>query len=173
MTNGRFATAGKIALTLLAVIALAVTAVVTVPGIVGADGSYVVLSDSMAPAFSTGDVVIVRSVPAEQISVGDVITYHSPAAESVDRISHRVVSVDRSSEETTFRTRGDMNDQRDEYAVAESNLIGRVWVAIPVVGYALRFARTSLGTVVLVVLPGVALVVTELWSVYRDAVTNG
>lgn len=173
MTNGQLATAGKIALTLLAVFALALTAVVAVPGIVGADGSYVVLSDSMAPAFSTGDVVIVRSVPAEQISVGDVITYHSPAAGSADRISHRVVGVDRGSEETTFRTRGDMNDQRDAYPVAESNVIGRVWVAVPVVGYALRFARTSLGTVVLVVLPGIALVVTELWSVYRDAVTDG
>lgn len=173
MTPNHLTTVGKVAATLLVVSALAVTAVVAVPGVVGADESYVVLSDSMAPALTTGDVVVVRSVPPERIGVGDVITYNSPEAGNMDRISHRVVAVDRSGGETTFRTRGDMNDRRDQYVVEESDLIGRVWFSIPVVGYFLRFAGTDLGIVLLVVVPGVSLVVTELWSVYRDAVTDG
>ena len=59
-----------------------------------------------------------------------------------------------------------MNDQRDGYVVEEGDIIGTVWFSIPLVGYFLRFAGTDRGALLLVVVPGIALVVTELWSVY-------
>lgn len=154
-------------------LAVAVTVVIAVPGAIGAEASYVVLSDSMAPTFSSGDVVIVRSVEPAAVSPGDVITYRSPAGSGVDaeRISHRVVGVERDGE-TTFRTKGDANDGADPYRVSESELVGRVWFVLPQVGYVVSFAGTTAGIVSLVVLPGVLLVTTELWSVYRTAVES-
>lgn len=159
----------KTAASILAIAVLVLSAIVVAPGLIGADESYVVLSDSMEPAFTSGDVVIVDAVPTEQIDVGDVITYDSPGAGTDDRISHRVVAIDRSDEQTTFRTKGDQNEKRDQYVVDETDVIGRIWFVIPFVGYFVRFAGTDLGIIMLVVVPGVALVVTELWSVYQDA----
>lgn len=154
-------------------LAVAATIVIAVPSTVGAEASYVVLSDSMAPTFASGDVVIVRSVEPTVVSTGDVITYRSPARIGVDaeRISHRVVGVERDGG-TTFRTKGDANDGVDPYRVSESALVGRVWFVLPHVGHVVRFAGTSAGILSLVVLPGLLLVTTELWSVYRTAVSS-
>lgn len=144
---------------------------IAVPGVIGAEASYVVLSDSMEPAFSAGDVIVVQSVPPAAIATGDIITYQAPQAES-GRISHRVVEINQADGERTFRTKGDANEQPDPYQVSESGLTGRVWFAIPYAGYIVRFAGTTLGQLLLIALPGALLVVSELWSVYQDAVTD-
>ncbi|WP_255152029.1 signal peptidase I [Halorarius halobius] len=170
MDADRAGSAGRHLLAVAMLAVLAVVAVVAVPSVVGAEASYVVLSDSMEPAFSSGDVVVVRSVAPGDVSPGDVITYRSPAADGSDvrRVSHRVVAVERVDGEVVYRTKGDANEAPDDYVVEESALVGRVWVVLPHVGHAVRFAGSTVGILTLVVLPGVALVATEIWSLYRE-----
>lgn len=161
---------GAVAVILVAVLLI----VLVVPGAIGAEASYVVLSGSMEPAIGAGDLVVVGPIGADQIEEGDVITFRdadSPAAgEQTDRVTHRVIGVDRSDGSPQFRTQGDANEDPDPGVVTPSQVIGEVWVAIPLIGYPVAFAGTRLGTILFVVVPGILLVVNELVSLYRDAV---
>ncbi|MGB9963319.1 signal peptidase I (plasmid) [Halobacterium sp. MBLA0001] len=174
MNRPSLQTAGKTTATLAVVAVLLTTVLVAIPGVIGADASYVVLSNSMEPALETGDVVIVQAVAPGAIEVGDVITYQRPpdADGGPNRVSHRVIDVHEADGELTYQTKGDANDAPDPYQVHESDLTGRIWFTIPYIGYLIRFIGTTAGILTFVVLPGILLVVTELYSVYQDATTQ-
>lgn len=151
--------------TVLGILFVGVFLVQAVPGIVGADASYVVLSDSMEPEISAGDAVIVRSVDPEAIESGDVITF--VRSEESTPITHRVVEVVETEERLAFRTKGDANDSPDPGLVPAENVTGEVWVVLPYVGYVVMFANTPRGMVLLVGLPVAAFLLTELYAFTR------
>ncbi|ELZ25113.1 peptidase S26B, signal peptidase [Halosimplex carlsbadense 2-9-1] len=131
-----------------------------VPQVVGADESFVVLSDSMSPAIGAGSMVYVNDVPADRIGTDDVITYRSTAVDS--RVTHRVIEVVERDGQRRFRTQGDANEEPDPDLVAANQVVGRVAFHIPLIGYGVSFAGTTAGTVLLVVVPALVLLVTEL-----------
>lgn len=150
---------GAVALSLL---------VTAVPGIVGAEGSYVVLSSSMSPSIGAGDVVVVNDVQPGEIQTGDVITFRPPGGADRPVVTHRVVEVVESGESPRFRTKGDANEAPDERLVPSSAVVGKVTFTIPLVGYLVNFANTDFGLFSLVVVPLVLLAISELWDLYRD-----
>lgn len=133
------------------------------PGLAGADGSYVVLSGSMEPSIGVGDVVIVDEVEPATIEEGDVITYHRDGAEKPT--THRVVEITQQDGERAFVTQGDNNDQPDASPVPAGALIGEVSITIPYIGYVIEFVNTPTGFIGLVVIPLLLLLISELWSV--------
>jgi len=165
--------AGKLlgAALFVAVIFLFVSA--AVPQVIGADESFVVLSDSMSPAIGAGSMVYVNDVPSGQIGTGDVITYRSDSVG--ERVTHRVVEVVERDGEKQFRTQGDANEEPDPNLVAPSQVVGRVAFDIPLIGYGVSFAGTTAGTILLVVVPAVLLLVTEVRDLLasRDAGDGG
>ncbi|NHX35167.1 MULTISPECIES: signal peptidase I [Halolamina] len=150
-------------LLLLAVVAPFV--VYAVPGVVGADASFVVLSGSMEPAISAGDVVVVESVPPGAIAVDDVVTYSR--SDEGATVTHRVIEVDDTGDERVFYTKGDANEDADQRPVPASALVGSVVLTIPYIGYVIQFVGTRTGFALLVVLPFGALLVTEVGSYLR------
>ena len=155
-----------IAVTILAILFVGVFVVQAVPGIVGADASYVVLSGSMEPEISSGDTVIVKSVDPADIESGDVITF--VRADESTPITHRVVDVVDTEEGLAFQTKGDANDDPDPALVPAENVTGEVWVVLPYVGYVVMFANTPRGMALLVGLPVVAFVLSELYAFTRS-----
>lgn len=150
--------------TLLGVLTLAFVAlfvVQAVPGLVGAEHSYVVLTGSMEPAINPGDSVIVDEVAPEEVRTGDVITFRDGADDPP--VTHRVVEVVETDGEVRYRTAGDNNDNVDAGLVHPDDLIGKVWFTIPFVGYVTQFANTPAGAAVLVGVPIALLVLSELW----------
>jgi len=152
-------------------VAIIIAVVLAVPQAIGAEASYVVLSDSMTPTFGSGDLVVVRSVPPSAVSQGDVIAFEHPRPEAgqSNRISHRVVAVNGSDGTYTYRTKGDANENVDPWVVDESGLIGQLWFSIPYLGYIVKFSQSSLGILVLIIVPGLLLIVTEVYSLIQDA----
>jgi len=153
---------------LILLVAIVVPFVVfTVPQVVGADHSYVVLSGSMEPAMSPGDAIIVSDVPAEQIEEGDVITFGTGAN---DATTHRVIEVTEQGDSVAFRTKGDANEDPDSSLVAPSEVHGRVMsvgghlFVIPYIGHVINFADTQLGFVLLFAVPVTLLVLNEIWN---------
>lgn len=138
--------------------------VAAAPQLVGADQSYTVMTGSMQPAISPGDVVIVRDVPAETIEKGDVITYEfDGGAGGVERRTHRVVEAVEREDGRHFRTKGDANEDPDQRLVPAGAVVGRVLVTIPYAGHVMLFANTRLGLTVLVIVPAALLVLSEVW----------
>lgn len=156
----------SVLLTVAAVVLVGAFVVQAVPGLVGADASYVVLSGSMEPTISPGDAVIVQSVAPADIESGDVITYER-SGESTP-VTHRVVEVLEREDGLAFRTAGDANDAPDPQPVPAESVTGEVWFAIPYIGHVVLFANTPTGLATLVGLPIVAFVVSELYELARD-----
>lgn len=148
------------ALGLVVLIAVVAPFVVyAVPGVVGADASFVVLSGSMEPAISAGDVVIVESMAPAAISVDDVITYSR--SDQGATVTHRVIDIDGEGAERVFYTKGDANEAPDQRSVPASTVVGAVVLTLPYLGYVIQFVGTTTGFVLLVVLPFAALVLSE------------
>ena len=149
---------------LLLLIAIVVPFVIyAVPGAIGAEGSYVVLSGSMEPSISPGDVVIVDGVDPTTVEEQDVITYLRNDADTPT--THRVVETTEQGGELAFVTQGDANDQPDASPVPASQVMGQVIFTIPYIGYVIQFVNTPTGFVALVLVPFVLLLLSEMWSI--------
>lgn len=104
---------------------------------------YTVLTDSMRPAFQTGDMVIVQIRNADSINVGDVITFN-PSNDSDAYLTHRVTEKIDNYEGTgvtCFRTKGDANNAEDSFLIDEDRVIGTVQLHIPKLGVVVRFIQ--------------------------------
>jgi signal peptidase len=92
------------------------------PFLVGADGSYTVMSGSMSPALRPGDLVIVKG--EEPINLGDMVTVESGEF----TYTHRVVE---KLEGDRLRLKGDANEDPDPNLVEASQIIGKVVLIFP------------------------------------------
>ncbi|EMA65762.1 peptidase S26B, signal peptidase [Halorubrum aidingense JCM 13560] len=140
-------------------------AVYAVPGLVGAEYSFVVLTASMTPAIAPGDVVIVDERDPAAIAEGDVITFVRSGNEVP--VTHRVIDVVDGPAGVAFETQGDANGGPDASLVPGENVLGVVAITIPYIGYVVQFTDSPLGFAALVVVPFGLLVLSELWTLFR------
>ncbi|MFD7454721.1 signal peptidase I [Kitasatospora sp. NPDC059827] len=93
----------------------------------------VVVSGSMEPALSRGDVVATRHAGMREVGGGAVISF-ADAARGGRMTTHR--AVERLEDGAAYRTKGDANHEPDPALVRAEQLKGVVAVAIPWVGSA-------------------------------------
>jgi signal peptidase len=122
-----------------------------------------VSSGSMEPALKTGGVVITRPVEVGDIRVGDTITFNSPMNEALT--SHRVIAVEDGSS-LHFRTKGDANEEADPFSLPAERVVGRVCFHLPYFGYATQFAKTTLGLLLTLCLPGLVIILMEMRNIW-------
>lgn len=151
---------------LLAVVGLFV--IQAFPGLVGADLSYIVQSSSMEPAISTGSVVFVTEIPSgqvdERIYEGDVITFSKTGGSATT--THRVVKKHEGQSSVRFVTKGDANEEPDPEPVYRGEVVGKVTMSIPLIGYVVAFSQTMWGWFLLVMVPVTILLMDGLWHLY-------
>lgn len=92
----------------------------------------VIMSNSMVPVYSRGDMVLVEQVtPHMDIKVGDIIEYKRE-----DRvITHRVVKIIGDAPDKTYTAKGDNNQSNDPWPIARSQIVGVVKARVPYIGY--------------------------------------
>lgn len=112
-----------------------------------------IVSPSMEPNYSVGDLIYVKQVDPESIKEGDVITFI--VNEDLVVGTHRVVRVDRNNKH--FYTKGDANDVEDGEPVHYNNVIGVPQFSIPKLGYVSDFIQNPPGTYIALVF-GIGLV---------------
>ncbi len=97
------------------VLVVMVTAAVSVALASTVGGFHItrVLSNSMQPTFSAGDLVIVRDTPVADIAKGEVVVLPDPNSSSL--FIHRLESVERTAGHTTVTTWGDNNPAPDAW----------------------------------------------------------
>lgn len=126
------------------------------------------LTGSMVPTISPGDVIVDVEEPATDLKVGQIISYHIPVDDH--RVeSHRVTwthtTKDRAVE---FRTKGDANNGADPWT-ARSAAGSSVWVVktvLPVVGDVIRFMRQPPVQIALTRVVPAILIVSALFAIW-------
>jgi len=126
---------------------------------------FIVQSNSMSPTFKTGSLVIVKNVDTSSIKVGDIITYRR-RNDSVST-THRVVEIIEEDNARQFITRGDANNMNDPVPVDENNVLGKVTLFIPLLGYVMGFIRTKEGTLLVIVIPAFILMITQIVELFK------
>ncbi len=101
--------------------------------------SAVVLSGSMEPEISVGDMLIYQR--AASYEVGDVVIF----SEGDYFVTHRIIS----ETEDGFVTKGDANNAQDATAVQVENIYGKVIANLKGAGDILSFMQSTQGILVL------------------------
>ncbi len=124
---------------------------------------YSVMSGSMSPKISAGSLAII--LPQNSYGVGDVITYRveNPSTSAKSTITHRIIKVNQ-EEEVSYLTKGDRNPSQDSLPVKNEKILGKAIVTIPIIGYAASFARTLVGFLILVIIPGFLIIFSEIFK---------
>lgn len=94
----------------------------------GGYSCFKVITGSMEPALSVGDLIVTKKTAPEEIAVGDVVSFYAQSPGMVGAIiTHRVINtyVDENGT-VSLLTKGDANLSMDGYAVTDENLIGKV-----------------------------------------------
>jgi len=124
-----------------------------VPSIFGIE-PFAVQSDSMAPTFNKGDLVIDKTVKSySDIKVGDVITFWTIINGYKVLNTHRVVEIIDYGDHLYFETRGDAYNENDQTGVHQGDVVGIYVTHIKGLGSVLDFLQTSKGFFCCIVLP--------------------
>ena len=113
-----------------------------------------VVSPSMEPTYSVGDLLYVKTVDPDSVKVGDPITF--VLNENLVVATHRVIRVD--AENRHFYTKGDANETADAAPVHFNNLIGVPVFSIPLLGYVSNYIQQPPGTYVAIGVVAVLLI---------------
>ena len=113
----------------------------------------IVLTDSMLPEISSGDLIICNTLEPEEVQVGDVISFFDPMGSGTAVVTHRVLEIVEEEGELSWRTKGDNNNAEDQVLVPEKNLVGIYRSRIPALGNVAMFMQTTPGLILCVVCP--------------------
>lgn len=114
-----------------------------------------VISGSMEPAYSVGDLIYVKEVDVDSIQVGDPITF--VLNEELVVATHRVVEID--YENKHFYTKGDANDTVDASPVHFNNVIGVPQFSLPLLGYVSDFIQNPPGTYITLIVGAILIAI--------------
>ena len=94
--------------------------------------SLAIASNSMKPIINKGDVVILKKIDNEynELKEGDVIVFKYQNI----IIVHRLVKIIKENNEYYFYTKGDNNENIDNFVIKENMIIGKVKIQIPFIG---------------------------------------
>ena len=132
--------------------------------------AYVVLSGSMLPTIQVKDIVVTKKIPEEKLQIGDVITFISPDTRLGGiSITHRIIDkiYDENMGVYTYKTQGDANNVADAVPVPNANILGKVILKIPKVGYIQDVISSKGGLIVFVLLPCLAILSYDIFKVLK------
>ena len=105
-----------------------------------------VLSGSMEPVYSPGDLIYVKEVDYRDLEAGDIITFML----SEDTIAtHRIVEVipdETDPSVVRYRTKGDANESEDGSLVHCRNVVGTPVWSLPKMGYVANYIQNPPGS---------------------------
>jgi len=132
--------------------------------------AYVVLSGSMLPEIAIKDIVVTKKVPAERLEVGDIITFIAPDTRYGGiSITHRIIDkfYDESLGSYTYRTQGDNNKVADAALVPNDNILGKVILKVPKLGYIQDLLASKGGLIFVVLIPSLVILSYDIMKIFK------
>lgn len=119
---------------------------------------YVIVSPSMEPEISVGDMIISKEYEGQALSVGDVVTYLGREGEMAGKvITHKIVAI----EGETIITQGVANREADP-AITGDDVLAVMTYKTVVLSAVYRVISTGAGFIILIMLPLIVMIITEI-----------
>ncbi len=129
---------------------------------------YVVQSGSMEPAIKRMGIVVIKSKTKYQKN--DIITVIEPANPKVS-LTHRIVEVEEKDGQIFYTTKGDANEDIDTEKRLPKNVLGKVVLSVPYLGYPVSFAKTPIGLIVMIIIPAIIIIYSELQKIKKEVIS--
>ncbi len=115
---------------------------------------FSIQSDSMEDEFYEGDLIVDVAVkdPAD-LEVGDVITFYTIIKGERVLNTHRIKEIEDKGTYLSFTTQGDNSPDEDPMKVHQNEIVGKYCFRIAKLGSVIDFLQTSLGFLIVIVLP--------------------
>lgn len=110
-----------------------------------------------------GDIVLVQDRPS--YAINDIVTFRN---ETGRVITHRIVAMEQ-KQGGTYATKGDANQTGDGNSIREEQIVGKVVFTIPKLGFAISFAKSRWGLIILLIIPAIFFILDELLKLKRNA----
>ena len=134
--------------------------------------AYVVMSGSMLPTIQVKDIVVTKKVPEEKLEVGDIITFISPDTRFGGiSVTHRIIEkyYDESIGSYSYRTKGDNNNIADSVLVPNKNILGKVILKVPKLGYLQDILSSKGGLIIVVLIPCLVILSYDIMKLLKKA----
>ena len=120
-------------------------------------GAAMVLSGSMEPEFSKGDLIIVKET--EDFGLNDIVVFENGSS----LVVHRGVGLDNDK----IVTKGDANNVEDE-PITHEDVLGKVLFWIPYLGTVVGFMKTPVGIIIVIAVAIMLIEIPHLKEVKQD-----
>ncbi len=151
----------KVCVPLYVVFALLVAAL-SIPKYPGDIYIFTNTSNSMNPTISSGSITIAKKY--EWYEPGEIISYYTRSEGKEIIVTHRISRIGGN----VYITKGDHNEAVDSENVIPRLIIGKVIFIIPFFGYILSFAKSSVGTLLCIILPAGTIIFIELLKIVKE-----
>ena len=134
--------------------------------------AYVVMSGRMLPTIQVKDIVVTKKVPEEKLEVGDIITFISPDTRFGGiSVTHRIIEkyYDESIGSYSYRTQGDNNNVADSVLVPNKNILGKVILKVPKLGYLQDILSSKGGLIIVVLIPCLVILSYDIMKLLKKA----
>jgi signal peptidase len=141
--------------------------------------ALIVRSGSMLPTIDVGSIIVIRPLDSlispisatPKYEKGDIIAFRSEK-NSNTIITHRVTSYEIFNGTVFYKTKGDANEEIDNWQVDEKNIIGKSFLTIPEAGKILAFAKSKYGFPLLIILPSLIVILMESLNIVKEIRKN-
>lgn len=123
-----------------------------------------VASDSMAPTFRAGDLIIIRKCDPATLKEGDVVTFHTIINNEFALNTHRIAEIQDLGGARSYVTKGDNNELADIHMIADGDIVGKYVCHLAGFGKVMSFLSSSMGFLLVIVLP---LLIFFIYQVYH------
>ena len=123
-----------------------------------------VQTESMAPTFHAGDMIIIKKVEPSTLKVGDIITFHTIIQNQYALNTHRIDKIDESGGVRTYTTKGDNNSIADTHIISDNDIVGKYVFKLAGFGKVIEFLSSSVGFLLIIVLP---MLIFFIYQVYH------
>ena len=113
-----------------------------------------VQSDSMAPTFEKGDLILIKKCDTSTLKEGDIICFHTIINNEYALNTHRIQSIVEQGGARSYTTLGDNNNGiADTHVISDGDIVGKYVGKVQKLGNVMDFLSGSTGFLLVIVLP--------------------
>ena len=122
----------------------------------------IVQSGSMQPAIKQGSLIVVSS--ADDYKINKVITFYRGEI----AVTHRIYDMRLQAGLPIYTVKGDANSLPDADEVYPNQIMGKVILDLPYLGYAVDVAKKPVGFMLIIIIPAMAIIYDELKKIKKS-----